>query len=124
MCYFQKIKTLKFFYQKMGTSYPISLLIIESETMRLQTAFRGNQQRSQQAFLSKSIIKIFIKKQVLSANKKLIHVLKILKNMKKVFTFVRFTAIIAFVGLLNQSFTTLPNAPTPSVLKAFFEIRH
>ena len=33
----------------------------------------------------------------------------------------RFTAIIAFVGLLTQSFTTLPNAPTPSVSKAFFE---
>ena len=54
MSYFKKIKILKFFYQKMGTSYPISLLIIESETMRLQTAFRGNQQRSQQAFFSKS----------------------------------------------------------------------
>ena len=41
--------------------------------------------------------------------------------MKKVTSFVRFTAIIAFFGLLTQSFTTLPSTPTPSVSKAFFE---
>ena len=47
--------------------------------------------------------------------------------MKKTFSFVRFTAIIAFFGLLTQSFTTLPSAPTPSIASslamtaAFFE---
>lgn len=41
--------------------------------------------------------------------------------MKKVINSIRFVAIIAFVGLTTQSFTTLPYAQDPSVKMSFSE---